>query len=498
MPPASGKTLVFCLFIKDFISRDPDNKAIILSPLKAHTYQNSRRLYESTGITSTSFCSETKLLGLNSRVFSTTYRSFQKVFLSLENPDKCIIICDEFHKMSEIYLSSDFCAYAFRNVSYALLVSGTPKKSRGISLYNAFPVFTLSLKEAIDMNVVCNYEVVCVSGDLYNANSGDTFKWFNDAISQFQTVKKSIMFVKDRKTARELVEMTGWDRDIFMVDSGTTSETRDEIMSRFQSSEKSVIVNIQIFNEAIDLPDCDSIFISNVRNQNMMSDERATTILQRLSRATRKSPNKETSLIFINAESSSQYAKTSWLFKEESYHFMINTRSVENIQKNSNPNTETPTIINEAEFRTLSIMERPESELLLLTDVYPEAKEMFSKQNEVDVHEILIDSQICWKWCCGNGDIYEAKIKDVFMRKSNGNSESEMKMEMEMEMDCLNNRLIYHFLLSGKNKEDPLTVRNDVRKKYFWGFLKLDDRGKNYVKILFTTPKNIKHYLSIT
>jgi len=78
-----------------------------------------------------------------------------------------------------------------------------------------------------------------------------------------------------------------------IIDCKTSKTKRFEFINNFIKNKKNqILLNVQILNEGVDIPECDSIFITK-QNDNMIN------LIQRMCRCNRILPNKNMCYIYL-------------------------------------------------------------------------------------------------------------------------------------------------------------------------------------------------------
>lgn len=316
MPCGTGKSLTSVLIAKDY------KNIVLISPLISHSEQfmdyYRKELNDSTYnfilINSQSGTRDKdkikKSLSKNDKnVLSFTYDSVD-ILLDLLNLDNLIIIVDEFHNLSLTDLEDD--SSAFYKIFYSdvkiLFLSATPKFFNSVEDYQSEQIFgtdsyNLPMSKAIIENYICDYHIFLpdiqskitideiipeISIENLNIDLAIKAKFILRGLLETGS-KKCIIYLRDQDEVKSMIETITKLNEYFYMDlyvDGIISETayiqRFNILKEFSLfSGFSIICSVRIMDEAIDLPNCDSVFItypseSKIRN------------IQRISRAIRK------------------------------------------------------------------------------------------------------------------------------------------------------------------------------------------------------------------
>lgn len=319
LPCGMGKTLISII-----ISKNYDN-IILVSPLIAHAEQNLENYehelngfgYNSIFVSCEGIRNEDEILmQLNSNVkniISFTYKSVDILANILSSINNCIIVIDEFHNLSKNDIldeTSDFYQILHSN-SKILFMSATPKfLNLDNTEYENEEIFgkdnyTFSMCKAISENHICDYEIFLP--DIKNKNNlndilkeGINVSELNiDLISKTKYImrgmletgsKKCFIYLRNHKEVIDMIKIFNklndeyYFMDIYIdkIISDTKKDERKYILDKFSNFDGySIIYSVEILDESIDCPICDSIFItypseSKIRN------------IQRMCRANRK------------------------------------------------------------------------------------------------------------------------------------------------------------------------------------------------------------------
>jgi len=353
MPPGSGKTLVFSNHIRDINYKN----IIILSPLQAQAEQTLRRVRpfvashkalkidcEGNG---TRDVNEIKEALKNETLCSSTYDSVDVLLEAIDSDmeDDCILIIDEAHNIignKDIVTLMD----KFKRV---LLVSGTPPNS-----YTAEEdekqhetIYQLSFKTAIEKGYITNYMVYLptinktgnsfVIEDMKDMEFGNQATFLTTGMLRTGS-KRCLVYCKSieecDKFKKALIKIFddfhSENAELFTLTYKTTTKERDRILKEFSKDDESIkfIMCVNILNEGIDLPMCDSIFIDDIAVN--VSDRGHMRGVQRLCRAVRnnkKNPYKIANA-FIYTHDRSRLDELFSLLKENDPEFHLRVKCI--------------------------------------------------------------------------------------------------------------------------------------------------------------------------
>jgi superfamily II DNA or RNA helicase len=343
MPCGTGKTLITYLISLNF-----DN-IILLSPLIATTdqlitYYKKYYSQEKKPINfNTIHCQgnrnyESIQLG-NKNIIGSTFDScdvINKIIPKLKG--SFFIIIDEFHNLSYSMLSD------FRNEVNKLLtsnnkilfVSATPK-NYGNEYFNIFgsAKYTLTWDEAIKNKYICDYEFYYPNADKIVEHI-DEIKFDKSIIKKTKLIykaffllesiknldiKKCIVYLKTVEESIQFKKILGLINvyhelklSTYCIDYKTGKNVRNTVITKFRNNTTkiSIILNVHVLDEGIDITECDSVFLTNPNNNHV-------NIIQRISRANRKISNNNEKIAKILIWSKNQETLNDVLKRIEHY-----------------------------------------------------------------------------------------------------------------------------------------------------------------------------------
>lgn len=317
LPCGCGKT-----FISFNIAINYD-KIIIISPLREFAFQNLNRFIE-YGYNEKSLLVDSdgtrdfeeiqNFIAKNQKfLISTTYKSLDIISNLLNSFENSLFIIDEFHNISKAnLLNENDNMFKLLNSNHNILfMSATPRiydieeddyvKEDFENLLGTI-VYSMNFNEAISNNYICDYKVWIPSIHENNEKLDEELSIFDidDEIKNKckflyscllnNGSRKTIIYTKDKcdmikmmNGMKSLNEFFMIDFDMYSLNSNNTDKERKEIIKRFSKNNDKIqlLFNIRILNECIDIPSCDSIYISSPPNNKI-------TTIQRVNRATRK------------------------------------------------------------------------------------------------------------------------------------------------------------------------------------------------------------------
>ena len=304
LPSGMGKTFTSYLIAKEY------NNIIYIAPLRVlakqildQVYDYSNNSYNPILISSDGIrninCIEQILMDKN--LFSVTYDSVDILINIIDKLDNKIIIIDEFHNLSDNNINNvnDNMNKILENKNNKILfLSATPTKN---IKYCGNVVYKYSWNEAIQKKYICDFKIILpVKNEELNK--------FNDVIVEteiknkklvkkcyfllksllYEGNNKCIVFLTTIEQAQEFNKILLWMQNMLnmelesnTISYNTSKLKRIEIINNFKSSNKiSILLNIHILDEGIDIPECDSIFVTQP-NDNILN------LVQRMCRCNR-------------------------------------------------------------------------------------------------------------------------------------------------------------------------------------------------------------------
>ena len=292
MPCGCGKTYTSYLIANKY------DKVIMISPLKQFAKQNLDR-YVEYGRNNTLLLDSdgtrdidqiTEFINNNAKfLISATYKSVD--ILQQLNLQNFLIIIDEFHNLSKnnVCNEEDDFYKLLQSDNKFLLMSATPRiyeleydndGNENIDLGET--VYNMTFTEAIEKKYICDYRIWLPSihednSDLINEIGIDDIDDELKAKCMFlfknllyHGSKKCILYCQDTNNLNDikdsivkLNEFYAIDLNIQEITSETSYKNREKILNVFESSNKiELLLSIRICDECIDIPACDSIYIT--------------------------------------------------------------------------------------------------------------------------------------------------------------------------------------------------------------------------------------------
>ena len=322
MPCGTGKTLVCYLIAKKY------KHIVILSPLREFAKQNKERFieygYDEKNTLLVDSDGEREIESIKefintneSLLISSTYKSMDVLCdcIDLFNKDSTLFIIDEFHNLSKANITDE------NNDIYKLLitdhkilfVSATPRiyeiedeeavRDDGEMLTGNI-VYQMTFQDAIANKNITDYKiwVPFVKEDtteldkelsIYDIETDvkNKCKFLFSAIANNGS-RKCIVYCKDTTDMKAQMEAMKTMNDFYSLKIDVMSiscedneKTRKTVLKKFANNDNiQLLYSIKILNECIDIPSCDSIYISYAAKNKIIT-------IQRMCRALRTDKN---------------------------------------------------------------------------------------------------------------------------------------------------------------------------------------------------------------
>ena len=313
MPCGCGKTYTSYLIANKY------DKVVMISPLRQFAKQNLDR-YVQYGRNNTLLLDSdgtrdidqvTEFINNNAKfLISATYKSVD--ILQQLNLTNCLIIIDEFHNLSKnnVCNEEDDFYKLLQSDNKFILMSATPRiyeledddENDNIDLGEI--VYNMTFTEAIEKKYICDYKIWLPSihednsdlineigiDDIDNELKAKCMFLFKNLL--FHGSKKCILYCQDTNNLNDIKDCIVQLNDFYAIDlniqeitSETSYKNREKILTDFESSNKiELLLSIRICDECIDIPSCDSIYITYPSNSKIRT-------IQRLCRCIRTDKN---------------------------------------------------------------------------------------------------------------------------------------------------------------------------------------------------------------
>ncbi len=374
LPCGTGKTYTSYLISNDY------NQIIIISPLREFANQNLQRfieygydeskslLIDSDGIREIIYI-ENFIKTNNKFLISCTYNSMDLISECLNLFKNPLFIIDEFHNLSKANISDDnnYIYKLLKSNHRILFMSATPRiydieydessdyEDNNCELFGEI-VYQMNFTDAIANEYICDYRIWLPSIhedneeldrelSIYEINNKikNRCKFLYSCIAN-KGSRKVIVYCKDTNDMNNMIESMKTLNDFYImnieIDSISCEDSeskRKQTLKNFseENNKINLLFNIRILNECIDIPACDSIYIS-------YPPKNKITTIQRISRAIRKNKNNPNKIanIFIWCNEYEEILETLSSIKEYDSFFKDKIKlNILNFHNNQNKTT---------------------------------------------------------------------------------------------------------------------------------------------------------------
>ena len=315
-PCGTGKTLISCYIAMNY------DIVIMITPLKQYAKQNCDRfkiyendrnslLIDSDGTRNIKDINE--FIKSNSKILlSVTYKSCDIICEIIDQLENVFIIFDEFHNFSynNIYEESDNIYKLINNDNIKkLYLSATPRiyeleDNNDIDVNEIFGdyIYKMSFNEAINNKYISDYELYLpifsndsneeINNLLIHEDYLLKLQFLIEAI-KMQGNLKIIVYVRTHEEIDTFIlefnkinEYYSYDVDINKITCNDSYTNRTKILDDFSKSIKiNILLSVHILDEAIDIPSCNSIYMTYISSSKIKN-------IQRMSRSMRYQNNK--------------------------------------------------------------------------------------------------------------------------------------------------------------------------------------------------------------
>jgi superfamily II DNA or RNA helicase len=323
MPCGTGKTFTSYLISNNY------KQIIIVSPLKQFAKQNLER-YKEYGFSGNTLLVDSDgerdidniknfIENNDTFVISATFFSIDVIYECLEYFDDPLFIVDEFHNLSKTNIMNEENEfYKLLNSNYRILfMSATPRvyemedEDEDINIFGDM-VYNMSFNEAIDKKYITDYRIwlPSISEDNTELNADiDTELSITDIDEVLKAKciflyscllnngsKKCIVYCVDTKELIKMMELFELLNEFYCIEyesnritSKTSTKNRTKRLNNFANNTKiQLLFSIRILDECIDIPSCDSIYITYPTQSKIRTIQR----LCRCIRIDKNNPNK--------------------------------------------------------------------------------------------------------------------------------------------------------------------------------------------------------------
>jgi superfamily II DNA or RNA helicase len=324
MPCGTGKTLVTYLISLNY------KNIILLSPLISTTeqlishyknyYSKEKEPINYTLVNSQNTRDINNIeISENKNIIGSTFHSCDIINKLLEKLEgSTFIIIDECHNLSNANIidnNNEINKLLLGNYKI-LFVSATLKnyENNYINIFGNIK-YTLDWKYAIDNKYICDYnfyypnnnkiieyitnikfdtsiieKTILINKAFFLLESIKTLN-IKKCIVYLKTIKESDLFENILKTINIYFELS---LSIYNINYNTSRTKRNISLTKFRNNKTkiSIMLNVHILDEGIDIPECDSVYLTHPNNNPI-------NIIQRISRSNRLSNNKNIAHILL-------------------------------------------------------------------------------------------------------------------------------------------------------------------------------------------------------
>jgi superfamily II DNA or RNA helicase len=371
LPCGLGKTLISMMVGLNY------DQIIIISPLKQYTIQNLDRFkselkykdYEGLIIDSDGTRDVDYILDFVKKnekiILSVTYKSCDVLYEILSKLNNYIIIIDEFHNITQndlLGLNDNGLNQILLSDAKILFMSATPRLFQiDNELEDDFDdeifgniEYLYNMGDAIKTNKICDYEIYVPDIQLNNnifindiKKEIDINNISNEIMIKSNFIlrgmletgsRKCILYAKTQEESHNFKEIIIKMNEYFSLDIWTdtilSTDNKEKRINKIKSFTDfngfSILINVEILNECIDIKECDSVYITYPSQSKIKN-------IQRICRANRKDKNnlKKISKIFLWTNEYNEMVDTISHLKEFDNSFIIDKIKIISLNNNN-------------------------------------------------------------------------------------------------------------------------------------------------------------------
>lgn len=320
LPCGMGKT--YCSWL---LGKDYDN-IIIISPTRnladsnlVQIYNYSENTYNPILISmdgSRDFQNITNILK-EKNIISSTYDSVDILNKVIKKLDNYIIFVDEYHNLSLNNLENkeDEINKLLTSSKKIIFMSATPLNNEKYKEILSDNIYRYDWNKAIENKYICDFKIILPEDTKDIKIFDELFKNIDYKEEDKEVIiksyfilkgikyygnKKTILYASSIEEALEYTNIIEWMKKLVnieietnIINYKTSKLSRIEYLKKFKTSNiNQILINVQILNEGIDIPTCDSVYITK-------PNENITNLIQRMCRCNRILPNKKISYIYM-------------------------------------------------------------------------------------------------------------------------------------------------------------------------------------------------------
>lgn len=383
---------------------------------------------------------------LNMDLLIDVIKNFKKVIINTATPpmelnDKLSYSVLYNYKLCDAISNGYICDYRL----YIPLLTNTPdNKSKTIDIIDDIP----DMFKKTEKNLV--YKGMYLFNFLYKTNSKRTIVY----MSSIEECNKFKIIIKDLSKYH-----FGLSINSKLITKQTNKKERKENLNWFQKNddEVKIIISIKILNEAIDIPCCDSIFITNNSN-----DSNDITLVQRICRANRLDKNNRNKIsnILLWVDEYKVLHNILFYLKNNDINLSKKLKIINgNFDKNDNP-----TIINHIKNEMNHINDYSKKYVVLLEDIWEENRKLLFEFCQINKRVICYDEIYKNKklgiWLYNN----MKEMWDLY-KKHNIILEKQDRFQKLIENEIIQKKVVKWIEDRIKNKDIIKLSENDKKQK---------------------------------
>ena len=388
-------------------------------------------------------------------IIASTFKSVDILQQIAKNLPNKIVVIDEFHNLSEKNITdqNDPMYRIIHRATKILYLSATP-----ILNVPHEKLFKYDWNEAISKNYICDFNITIPSSSIIcEENLNNMIELLKDVKNvDDKMIKKGYFIVKSllyngnrkcivysvtidkatifKKIIDGLSKLLNIEIDCDVISCETSLEARKKILFSFKNSDKLfVLVNVHVLDEGINIPECDSVFITRP-NDNIIN------LVQRLCRCNRITENKKKCNMYIWCKEK----KIKNVFEYLENNVMSDINNKINVY-NSNSNASNKKILSKINEST-NIVTRQHSDRTLPNDHI----------NTFNINEILNDP-------------------------NPSNTDPKINFNIIIKLFDVQKGHLKRLLVAKFKKETDYIIKSDK-------VLNTNNRGANYVETILLTP----------
>ena len=256
-------------------------------------------------------------------IFISTYKSCDIINVLIKKLKDPYIIIDEFHNLSsnDILDKKNHLYKILHSKHQILYLSATPTYLNYTDIFGT-DIYKYNCNDAIKNKYINDFEIVLPTNEYTTINFEDFLELFKiekkedfGDLSRCKYIrkmyflvrnmlyngnKKCIIYMPTSDKATECINIISWMKGLFninictsLVDCNTSKKDRQEFINKFITDvDISLLFNVHVLTEGINIPECDSVYIAN-------PSDNLGNIVQRMSRCNRVLKGKNRSTVYI-------------------------------------------------------------------------------------------------------------------------------------------------------------------------------------------------------